>query len=314
MPFLWNPIKEPIQYTTSPSPKQKNSGSIPKQFPDNLYQDFIKKVSALFSRTLNAGMTVEAALVLPLFLFVFVNLVCLLEMMRLQNHLQLALWNTGNKICMYGYLKDTSEEGEEGESSIADEGVEFLFTYGYVKQEMIHYAKETYLDNSPLTGGCSGIRFWESEMFGREDRIDLVATYQVSPWLAIPSVSKFRLSNRYYGHLWTGYQIPAKESYQVRDPVYVTKYGTVYHEKKECSYLKHIVQQVSIQELKDLHNQNGACYELCRLCGEKAETEYYVTNYGSCYHSSRKCPGLSRTIYTIERSRATGYQPCSKCK
>ena len=53
-----------------------------------------------FRRCLSAGMTVEAALVLPLCLFFLLNLGYLLEMIRLHNNLQLALLETGNKISL----------------------------------------------------------------------------------------------------------------------------------------------------------------------------------------------------------------------
>lgn len=302
MPFLWNPAKNQTEYPASPSPKQKNSNG-----------NFIKKASALFSQKVNAGMTVEASMVLPFFLFVFISLGSLFEMMRLHNNLQLALWNVGNKIGMYGYLKNPFGEDGDKNSSVADEIKDLFFTYGYVKEEMILYAGRDYLENSPLTYGCQGIQFWESDLFTTEDTMDIVVTYQVSPGAFLPTKSEFRLFNRYYGHLWTGYQLPAGNAATVRDPVYVTKYGTVYHEKKECSYLNIKVKTVSEEILKELQNQSGEHYVLCKICGSKARGEYFVTDSGACYHSSEECPGLSRTIYVIERRQAAHYRKCSRC-
>ena len=52
-------------------------------------------LSTFFERKRQAGMTVEAAVVLPLFLLFFLNLSCAMEMIRLHGNLQLALQDVG---------------------------------------------------------------------------------------------------------------------------------------------------------------------------------------------------------------------------
>ena len=46
-----------------------------------------------------ASMTVEAALVLPLFLFCIFNIIFLLDVIRLQSRVTAALQQTGDQIC-----------------------------------------------------------------------------------------------------------------------------------------------------------------------------------------------------------------------
>ena len=79
--------------------KQHIQGSIPSpgQPAFNLFR--IEKTS--LSR---GSMTIEAAIVLPCFLFFFINLSSSLEMIRLCGNLEYALHNAGNEVCLYGSL------------------------------------------------------------------------------------------------------------------------------------------------------------------------------------------------------------------
>ena len=126
MPFLWNVGRKPQNNTKSkPSPKRKR----------NSYSDgFIERASllTLCKMGVQASMTVEAAFVLPLFLFLFVNLGSALEMIRLHGNLQLALWETGNRMCVYGHLVGDEAGGEVSETVAGDLG-EVAFSYTYVK-------------------------------------------------------------------------------------------------------------------------------------------------------------------------------------
>ena len=72
-------------------------------------------------------MTVEASIVLPLILFFFMNLASSIEMIRLHGNLQLALWETGNELIVYGYALDSGtlpDEAQGGEIQIDREQVD----------------------------------------------------------------------------------------------------------------------------------------------------------------------------------------------
>ncbi len=101
----WNGGKKKKQLTSKkkPSPTNqsissdsaRNSDSQPDKikYPLSRICRFMEgtSLSAFFSRKVSAGMTVEAAIVLPLFLFFFLNMGCVIEMIRLHGNMQLAL-------------------------------------------------------------------------------------------------------------------------------------------------------------------------------------------------------------------------------
>ncbi len=318
MPFLWNVC--PTNNLNRPSPKRKNK---------SFFGGFIERasLSAFLKRCLDAGMTVEAALVLPLFLFFFVNMGSAIEMIRLHGNLQLALWDVGNQMCVYGYV--ASEAGVIEESVTADtdrtwweEIGDVALTYTYVKAQVVDYAGRDYLEDSPLSYGTDGLQFWESDVAANGDSavagdvLDIVMTYQVSSVFEIPFVKPFRMSNRYYGRLWTGYDVGGgKEADVVHEVVYVAENAEVYHEKSDCTHLKLSIREVLLVEALSERNENGGKYTACSKCSAVLfNGTVFIAREGDFYHKERGCPGLKRTIYTMTKEQAkTKYRPCSRC-
>ncbi|MBR1851826.1 MAG: hypothetical protein IJ794_01420 [Lachnospiraceae bacterium] len=264
-------------------------------------------------------MTVEAAIVLPLFLFFFINMGSAIEMIRLHGNLQMGLWNVGNKMCVYGYAAGGENKWEE----LGELG-DIALTYTYVKNQIIAYSGEDYLNASPLTDGTASLQFWESRVTSQsvqmpDDTIDILMTYQVSPWLNIPFVKPFRMSNRYYGRMWTGYDLTGNTSRALnQEMVYVTENREVYHESLACTHLKLSIHTIYREDLRAARNQYGRRYTLCSKCRRQSISEdgaLFVCDEGDYFHYSRNCPGLTRIISTITRQQAMeeNLRPCSRC-
>lgn len=259
---------------------------------------------------LQAGMTVEAAFVLPLFLFFFLNLMSSIEMIRLHGQLELALWENGRQMAAGVYAVHNLAEKER--TGAAEAGVTLLTDLA-VREGIVRYVGADYLNESPLRYGVNGLNFLESSFLKENDCIDIKLTYQVSPWISVPGFRSFRMAGRYFSRAWTGYGLP--EGAEEEDCVYVTEYGEVYHETIDCSYLSRNIRAVSLAEVFVSRNNAGEKYTRCGLCGDnKPGKEVYITPEGSCYHFSIQCPSLKRVIYKLERREAQKkYRPCSRC-
>ncbi len=319
MLFLWNfRPKSMIHTTQSPSPKRKNK---------SFWGGFIERASlpTILTRKLAAAMTVEAALILPLFLFFFINLGSAIEMIRLHGNLQLALWDSGNRMCVYGHV--SAAEGEDASKDerknrgVWEEMGDIALSYTYVKGQVVDYVGRDYLEESPLCDGIQGLQFWESDVGAldaavSEDILDIVMTYQVSPLMNIPYVKPFRMSNRYYGRLWTGYDVTVADKEGVReDIVYVAEHAMVYHESATCTHLKLTIREVTMVEALKARNENGGKYTQCSKCvDKKLGATVFIAKEGDFYHRDKECSGLKRTIYTMLRELAVEkYRPCSRC-
>lgn len=276
------------------------------EFPfHNQVNLLIKRISLFtsFSRKVDGSMTVEASIVLPLFLFFFLNLGSVIEMIRLHNNLELALWETGNRLAVYGHVLD-------GGNKIT--GV--ALSYTYVKSQIIEYLGEEYLENSPLSYGTDGLQFLESNIWKEDGTFEVVLTYAVSPLSSVAGFRSFRMANRYYGHLWTGYEIPGTEEPTSEQYVYITKTGRVYHTNAGCTHLVLSVSQVSYQEALSSRNNQGEKYDACEKCSKWGyRGSVYITKEGDCYHFERECPGLKRTVISVPISDVSGYRLCSRC-
>lgn len=273
--------------------KNRDNAQGPKKIPGRRLS-----LSALLFRKLRASMTVEAAVVLPLCLLFLMNLGYAVEMIRLHGNLQFALWDTGGRIAMYG----CEQEG----------GVSALLSDFYIGNRVRESLGRDYLNSSPLARGSSGLQLWETGLSETGNELDITLTYQVGPLSALAGFQKFRMANRCYVRLWTGYDVTAgapSETY-----VYVTENGKVFHRDRQCSHLQLSVRSMGCGDLQDARNKWGSRYGACDKCavGEMPDM-LYVTEDGNCYHYRENCSGLKRTVRSLTIEEAAGYRPCSRC-
>ena len=101
---------------------------------------------------------------------------------------------------------------------------------------------------------------------------------------------------------------------ETEDVVYMTEYGTVYHESRACGYLTVTVREVSYASVAQERNSAGGKYTECERCGKAGISDkVYISAGGSRYHSSTNCSALKRTITEKTRDEVTGIPACHKC-
>ena len=281
-----------------------------------------------------ASMTVEAALVVPFFLFFFMNVLTAFDILRLQSNITAAMHQTGNRIAIHRfeavYAEDviagvaTAMDSSASESDNAEHGNPVYNTLldaasvMYAQLAVVDYLGTDYLDHSPVVGGSGGLSFVASEISGEHEIVDLVCTYQVKPLFGLVSFSPFRMENRYFGHAWVGYEggfRQKKKGKVEEETVYITETGRAYHRSRSCTYLDLSIFQTTLSAARLDRNKSGAIYHPCEHCGGKP-TEgdtVYTTDYGNRYHNSLNCSGLKRTITEIPLSKVGGRHACSKC-
>ncbi len=259
---------------------------------------------------LPASMTVEAALILPLMLFFFINLMAGVEMIRLHGNILAHLWQEGRVLAASGWIYGKAEE----ESTVAQLGGTLLTDWA-VKQRLVQKLGKEYLDESPLTYGSNGLNTLESSYL-ENDCVDIKVTYRVSAPFDVIGFRPFYMANRYYARAWTGYAVCTESE----DIVYVTPYGEVYHLDAECNYIDRTVEWCVIEEIGRKRNRDGRRYTICLQCGEGRnawnilQQKVYYTPYGERYHLIRECEALKRTMLGILRSEALEkYRACGKC-
>lgn len=247
----------------------------------------------------HGSLTVETALVMPLFIFMIINIISLFEMIHIHAVLDSALNQAGKEISTFANMQEVYEID--------------LLTQAYVKERVVQIAGRDKLDDSVIVGGTSGIVLWRSEIEEENDVIDLIMTYRVKPWISFFDVGEMVLLNRCYIKAYTGFE--HSDDLNGEKKYYITETGEVYHTSRTCTHLKLSISMIEDEELEWLRNIDGKAYTSCEICytNEQENNKLYVTLQGNRYHSTVACTGLKRTIYVITESQINGRPMCMRC-
>ncbi len=251
---------------------------------------------ALFHALCKAGkemgkgaMTLEAALVFPLFFFAVVTILSLFLMMQAQ-------YIVGNAL----------------DAAVADTALLRQKPSGEVKTlAKAAFYKELAAQKCPFSlikGGIAGFS-WKGTSVD-ETYIDAVVTYRIRFPISYFGKREIKVSDERRIHRWVGMQEGGTEGKQELW-VFVTPNQSVYHENRNCTHLRLSVKSVGAAAVKSLRGSYMPCAHCTK--GQKMGNTVYVTEEGDCYHYSIGCSGLKRTIYMVKRSQAAGKRPCSRC-
>lgn len=258
---------------------------------------------------LSGSMTLEAAMIIPLYMFVLLALYSTIDMMRLQGEFQMRLTQIGKEIALYSAANDLLEE-DTGEEDISV--AENVLGVMYAQTAFQNSFSEEYLERMGVRNDSRGISFLRSGFFAEEDIVDLVITYEMEPLCNFGGWSDFLLVNRCRMKAWTGYECGETSDNSER-MVYVTETGSVYHLSRSCTYLSLSIVAVKYEDLENYANADGSSYRFCALCDYEPGATVFITSFGDCYHASLTCSGLRRTISVIPISQVGERGACSRC-
>ena len=285
--------KTPYNFMKNIKNRKESDSLLAIHFPLIFYKNTKRERASAF--TSKGSITLEAAIVVPIFFFAMLCVSCLLEMMSIQTIMRNALYSVGKEIAQQAYSSP------------------MISNYG-IQQHIIKNIGADKLDRSMIAGGENGINCSKSRSDWSTAVIDLSVCYDLElPILMfkIPVLSREE-TLRVKG--WTGYAagIYGEEKNEV---VYVTDYGLVYHKNMSCTYLELSIQAVGIADIENLRSESGGKYYPCESCGSDAVSagRVYITDYGTRYHTSLECKKVKRNIYAVPLDEVYGLGGCSKC-
>ncbi len=263
-----------------------------------------RDIRAFLFAPLRGAMTVEAALVLPLFLFLMIGALQYGNAMEAAVKFGTAMSETGKSMAAAAYAS------RYGGSS---EGISHAA--GSVLSAV--YAKRAVVSKAGSASSVKNVNMALSSFLDGDEMIDLVLTYQIKSPMGLVKLPGNFFLQRARVRAWTG-RVTGGESGKEEgqesgdDLVYVTATGSVYHEDPDCTHLKLSIRQVDYEALETLRNNGGGKYHACEKCGPSAQGTVYITNEGDRYHSSLSCGGLKRTVTEVHRDECE-LRACSKC-
>lgn len=306
-----------------------------------------KRKRALRFASCTGSVTVETALVLPVFLCVLCGLMLLGSLLLTEARIQYALARTADVYAaQYAVERLADNQGGSGSrggsgspsagqagSSDAGDGSGSLsagqtgsaslservrgLADGLLQkaglQAVFHSVyEETSMDEICIRGGRAGIRLSVSSQGEEDATLKVSASYRLK--IGIPFVGEYSFARQAQAmqRVFCGYveHGDGKTGADSQGVVYVAEHGSVYHTSLSCTHICRRISGSSVDRIL-----SGKKYQACDKCIHEGErpSVLYVTPYGEKYHSSLSCSGLKRTVKAIPKEEAEGMRMCSRC-
>ena len=263
---------------------------------------------------LKGSVTVEASLVLPLFLIFIIQVYSLFEILTIYTKLQAACEETAVEAATVLALP---EEAKQSELS------SFLFSETLVREEIIRKARLGDSADSVILGGLGGLHLFRSDLATDGENVEIIVTYRVKPRLSPSILGTMTLVNHSKVRAWTGYEKAESgegsgQQEESGETVYVTASGEAYHLYEDCTILRAKVEKVSGKELGNKRSEDRNIYYPCEFCcgSEKVEAEknYYITPWGARFHTDPSCNALKKRYTAISIGDVGNRHLCSVCR
>ena len=263
-----------------------------------------------------ASYTIEAAIIMPLFISLMVFGMFIFRVLQVQSGIQQSIDFASRTMAVtLGNVANEGESNQDVNPNEQDPTVRGELSEGGLIAGTIAVAGVEVVKNKvPLEfidGGALGLNFLGSEAEG--NYIDLKVSYTMTFPIGLLGNLSFDVNQRARTRKWVGYD---KAEYESDGRyVYITEHGAVYHVNYFCTYLNPSVHRVPEGEVKDKRNKGGAIYYECRRCKNKDANGFlYITDYGTSYHNDVNCTEIKHNIKKVlyEEVKDT-MAPCSKC-
>lgn len=257
-----------------------------------------KKMLRIRKTTARAGLTVEAAFVVPLFLLAMAAIICFLDIYRIQARVKTSLSGSARELGMYAYAAETGSESPVGTAVTAAA----CALYGRQKLPDLGENVQVTLARSSYRDGMVTLT------------ADIFYTFPVS----FGPVKTLHLINKASAGAWIGdteKQNRREAGGSPEEMVYITENESVYHTSVSCTHIHLSIHAGTKDSVKNMRNAYGERYQSCAKCqGDTAQGTIFYSDKGNCYHRSASCSGLKRTVKLIKKSEVSGKQICQRCQ
>lgn len=253
-------------------------------------------------RKLSGSMTVEAALVLPLFLFFALALLAPVQWLDTQRKVQLTTEYFCEKLSQYAYVSEVW--GDSAEEDILGFDIEEFS--GAASGLLLRGKAEKFTDH---------VRIKTADVPDQEDDIcfELEFVKEIPYFSSI--IQKVTVCAAAKRRCWIGLDGKLKVGQEetdgdIDDPiVYVGAGMGRYHLKRDCHYISNEYESAVVSEVK----KNGITP--CSVCAKacKEGDIVYITPNGKHYHKLKSCRAMTAYVRAVPLSEVEHLGACSYC-
>lgn len=249
-------------------------------------------------KTFNKGsVTVEACVVLPLFLFFMLGIAEIHMLLMAEAHIHQSLSEAADYTAQYCYLESRLSTEKMG-------NIEKLIRSGILLKQFRMVLGEDFYVEQVITGGRDGVILTVTADKKNPKIFIAKARYFVKIKLPVIGEFQIELFNQIKQKAFLGY---SKEE-QSECYVYVTPNQEVYHTRRNCSHLR-----LDVQKKSNMEKRN---YKPCGFCGNETDSSrgIYVAKTGEVYHCNENCIGLKRTVKRVNIKEVGNLGLCQRCR
>ena len=268
-------------------------------------------IKGVMQKPKEASLTVEASLVVPVFLFAVIFFLYFFQFLSVMDSVQSGITEAGRFISRYAPV---AEEGTLSET----------FKIILLKQKFYEYLDEGSINANCIVGGVYGITVTLTGEKEDSNELQIMAAYSFRFPIPFFGEKTSLVTQKVKTRTFVGQEMKKNrgqkkevdENSELDDLlVYVTEHGSVYHTSESCTHLQFSISEITISQIKSARNHNGGKYKACEKCvkNKNMEESVYITNDGEHYHNSLSCSGLKRTVYAVPYLEVIGKRKCSRC-
>lgn len=248
----------------------------------------------LFRIRRRGSMTVEAAVAIPLFLFVLSLFLGIFRVLQTEIQMEQALHYAAIRTAAAAVMESSAAEAAGAAAGRA------LLQKSLQDQE----CPSEYFRN-----GYAGILMLPVD---DNDYIRYRVRYTVMLPVGVFGKNSVDVVQQVSARKWTGWS--GENSDGGEKWIYITESGSAYHRSPSCRYLNLSIRMTDRVKVSQQRNLDGGKYYECPRCAsDQKGKNVYITDYGTLYHSDPGCSSLKRTVNRVSEDQIGTRKPCSGC-
>ena len=269
-------------------------------------------------RPLRASLTLEAALVLPVFLFAMYLLILPMRMMDTSRKMLCICEAVCRNAAAGSYLLQreeisVGEKGDAAQTTAAAQDVQTVLREKAVGLLAATCAAEQLDDNF-----VEDIQFWRSRCMDDGEIITVTLDYRYRLPFSILGLTSLPQHVTASHRAWIGESRDSSSSQTGNSGddtlVYIGRHSTRYHRTSGCHYLSNNLTPVPFSAVSAKKNSGGASYHACPRCAKGCSSgTVYIMPSGTAYHTDPDCSAIRAYVRAVPKSSVEHLGACSYC-
>lgn len=268
---------------------------------------FLKEESEYGRVYKRASITVETALIFPLFISILLFLITPLQIMDTNRRVQYVSEVVARDAAQYAYTLSYKH-------NIRSEDKDLITNFASTAaiSELVKHRIRRLIKDEKIIG----LDAYETEYMQDGENIIIRISYAYKMPFDLFGFYGLRQSLVSYRRAWIG-SMENEDSLSNNDTeefVFIGKNMGRYHLDRKCHYIFNDLKKVSFDDIKDIRSLSGKKYIACSRCGKDIKGgDVYILPNGRVYHKDKECSAIASYVKRVKRKDVEYLGACQYC-